>query len=126
MMLASQTPPQIKPPLDTVAMLGLLLVKEMSAAIMPPEESKAEAESWLTAPSFREIEVGISWSEVTLLLVELLPPHPGRKTRSRIADKTANTRTAETRRMKPPRQRRPTDVQANYCKLLQRKPKCRS
>jgi hypothetical protein len=38
MKLESHTPPQIDPPVETVAILGLLLVKVRSAATVPPVE----------------------------------------------------------------------------------------
>jgi hypothetical protein len=100
MMLASHTPPHIRPPLETVAILLLLLVKEMSAATVVPEAFKAIADSVLTAPSLRETEVGVNTMEVTLLELGVpLPPHPGRKTRHKIAAVAAQPRTAETRCM---------------------------
>jgi hypothetical protein len=45
MMLASQMPPQIRPPVETVAIFALLLVKVMSAATVVPLAFKAMAES---------------------------------------------------------------------------------
>ena len=44
MKLESHTPPQIDPPVETVAMAGLLLVKVISAAMPLPLESWAIAE----------------------------------------------------------------------------------
>ena len=58
MKLESHTPPQIDPPVETVAMLGLLLVKAMSAAMGLPDESSAIAEIVATSPSFNETVVG--------------------------------------------------------------------
>jgi hypothetical protein len=100
MMLASHTPPHIRPPLETVARLVLLLVKEMSAATVVPEAFRATADIAVTAPSLREIEVGVNTREVTLLELGVpLPPHPGRKTRNRRAAMAAKPRTDETRCM---------------------------
>ena len=47
-------PPQIDPPVEMVAMLGSLLVKVISAAMVVPEEFCAIAEIVVTSPWFNE------------------------------------------------------------------------
>jgi hypothetical protein len=103
MMLASQIPPQINPPAETVAIFVLLLLKVMSAAIAVPAEFCAIADSVTTPPSFTEIVEGVRMSSVTMLLAAVpLPPHPGRHSKI-IAATAAKTGTAGNRCMYPPR-----------------------
>src|SRR5271165_6713526 len=104
MMLASQTPPHTRPPLETVAMLLLLLVNVMSAATVLPAEFWAEADNVPTAPSLSERVVGKSVMDVTVVLAELpLPPHPASKTRKMAVRRAARKETTGNRRMYPPR-----------------------
>src|ERR1700687_2469298 len=103
MKLESQTPPQIDPPVEMVAMLGVLLVKVMSAAMMPPDEFCATAEIVVTSPSFNETDVG----ERTILagtgVFVALPPQTARRERQMAVKSAARTRTRENCRMYPPR-----------------------
>ena len=107
----SHCPAQIRPPVDTVATLLLLLVKVISAGTMVPAEFSATTDRVPTAPWFKEKLVGdtISWEAVVLAL--LPPPHATRKERPSTAAMAAKTGTAETRCMYPPRRRTmPADV----------------
>src|SRR5208283_5631952 len=104
MMLASHTPPQTAPPVDTVAIAVLLLVKVMSAATVTPEEFWAEADSDATPPSFSEMVVGARVMVATVLFeLLLLPPHPTRRARRAAVKSAARTETTGNRRMYPPR-----------------------
>jgi len=104
MMFASHTPPHTKPPLETVAMLGLLLVKDMSAATTAPAEFWAAAESVATAPSFSDKLVGERAMVATAVLALLLPPpQPARRERKVAVKNTARTETTGNRCMYPPR-----------------------
>ena len=71
----SHCPAQINPPVETLAILLLLLEKVMSAATTVPAEFSAVTDSVPTLPSFKEKVVGerISWE--TFVLAVLLPPH---------------------------------------------------
>jgi len=111
-MFASHTPPHIKPPLETVAMLALLLVKVMSAATITPEEFWAVAESVATSPSFSEKLVGERTMVATVVLAVLPPPpQPARRERSVAVRIAAKTETTGNRRMYPPRRVKfPADV----------------
>src|ERR1700735_1275897 len=91
MMLASHWPPQIKPPLETVAILVLLLVKLMSAATTFPAEFSAIADKVTTAPSFKETLVGVRAIDATTVLWLVLLPQPTRKERERTATNAART-----------------------------------
>src|SRR5271165_749454 len=105
MIFASHTPPHIKPPLEIVAMLALLLVKAMSAATITPEEFSAVAESVATSPSFSEKVVGERTMVATVVLVLLPPPPQAAKRERRMAVRiAARTETTGNRRMYPPRQ----------------------
>jgi hypothetical protein len=125
MKLASQIPPQTRPPAETVAILPLLLLKLMSAATAVPAEFSAIADSVTIPPWFKEIVEGVTMTWVaTLLALVPLPPHPGRHIRKIMAATAVNTGTAGTRCMYPPRRhRRPTD--AHYELFQKESPKCR-
>jgi hypothetical protein len=108
MKLESHTPPQIDPPVEIVAMLGLLLVKAMSAAMGLPDESSAIAEIVVTSPSFNETVVGERMMVAGIgLVVALPPPQPARRERQMAVKSAARTRTAETCCMYPPRRTKP-------------------
>jgi len=104
MKLASHTPPHIKPPLETVAMLVLLLVKVMSAATMVPAEFSAVAASVATSPSFNEKLVGERTMVATAVLAVVPPPpQPARRERRMAVKNAARTETTGNRCMYPPR-----------------------
>jgi hypothetical protein len=104
MKLASQTPPHIRPPVETVAILGLLLVKVMSAVIVVPEVFSGMAVSVATCPWLSEMVAGESTIVATNGgLVELPPPHPPRKRRMIAVENVPRIETTGNRRMHPPR-----------------------
>jgi hypothetical protein len=104
MKLESHTPPQIDPPVEMVAMLGLLLLKVISAAMAPPAEFSAIAEIVVTSPSFNETVVGERTMVAGIGLVAALPPpQPARRERQMAVTSAARTRTKENCRMYPPR-----------------------
>src|SRR5450631_69639 len=107
MKLESQTPPQIDPPVEMVAMLGLLLVKVMSAAMMPPDEFCATAEIVVTSPSFKETDVGERTMLATTGVSVLLPPQPASREKHMAVKSPARTRTRENCCMYPPRRTKP-------------------
>jgi hypothetical protein len=110
MKLESHTPAQIDPPAEMVAMLGLLLVKVMSAETVAPEELCAIAEIVVTSPSFKETVVGKRRILAAMGVVVVLPPQPARRERQTAVKSAARIRTRENCRMYPPRRTKlPTD-----------------
>src|SRR5271166_771742 len=112
MMFASHTPPHIRPPLEIVAMLALLLVNVMSAETTVPAEFSAVAESVATSPSLSEKLVGERTMVATVVLaLPPPPPQPARRERSVAVRIAAKTETTGNRRMYPPRRVKfPADV----------------
>src|SRR5271165_5107647 len=103
-MLASHTPPQTAPPVETVAIAVLLLVKVMSAATMDPAEFWAVADNDATPPSLSEMVAGVRVMVTTVVFALLLPPpHPMRRARRAAVESAARTETTGNRRMYPPR-----------------------
>jgi hypothetical protein len=108
MKLESHTPPQINPPVEMVAMLGLLLEKVISAAMVLPDESSAIAEIVATSPSFNETVVGERTMVAGIgLVVALPPPQAARRERQMAVKSAARTRTTENCCMYPPRRTKP-------------------
>ena len=108
MKLESHTPPQIDPPVEIVAMLGLLLLKVISAAMGLPDEFSAIAEIVVTPPSFNETVVGERTMVAGIgLVVALPPPQAARRERQMAVKRAAWTRTTENCCMHPPRRTKP-------------------
>jgi hypothetical protein len=103
MKLESHMPPQIDPPVEIVAMLGLLLVNVMSTAMVAPAAFCAIAEIVVTSPSFNETVVGERMIVAGMGVFVLLPPQPARRERQMAVKSAARTRTTENCRMYPPR-----------------------
>ncbi len=104
MKLESHFPPQIVPSVETVAMLGLLLVKVMSAAMVAPDEFCAIAEIAAVSPSFNETVVGERRIVAgTGVVVGLPPPQAARSERQMAVNSAARIRTTENCCMYPPR-----------------------
>jgi len=119
----SHCPAQIRPPVDTVATLLLLLVKVISAGRWCRRSSRRPPIG--THRPLVQRKTGgdtISWEAVVLAL--LPPPHATRKERPSTAAMAAKTGTAETRCMYPPRRRTmPADVLNEI--IPDGSPKCR-
>jgi hypothetical protein len=103
MKLESHMPPQIDPPVEIVAMLGLLLVNVMSTAMGAPDAFCAIAEIVVTSPSFNETVVGERMMVAGMGVTVLLPPQPARRERQTAVKTAARTPTTDNCRMYPPR-----------------------